>query len=190
MKWKVWMRSLFWLKVQEESQDSRAGQCRPHRIPAGDTQSHGPVSQHQNRTIKPTWFFTGFRPPALPESPPTPPVYPPRKNVKRGKGSAGGYCSGLRWEDNANNGETKAPSRGEGSLLRALSPLQPREAGRPRTCQGRRTKEGTAEWGTCPGWPWAPLRPSYPPAHLFPPLVQTKANIEGSLNFQLVFQMK
>lgn len=36
--------------------------------------THSPVGlspQHQNRTIKPAWFFTGFRPPALPESPPS-----------------------------------------------------------------------------------------------------------------------
>lgn len=152
-------------EAQSHSIHSGAGdtQCCPQVPRAGGRST---VSQHQN--CKVSSFFTGFRPPALPGS--------PQFTLQERMRSVGMALRGVTAV--SNNGEQKPPpEKGAGS------PLQPREAagGNP---QGR-TKEEAAEWWPAP----APLLPPDPPA-LFPLSVPTKAKTEGSLNFQLVFQMK
>lgn len=117
-----------------------------------------------------------------------PPVCPLRKNVKRGKGSAGGHHGSV--EETIPTMDNKSPLQKRRLAFEGRGPLQPSWAGWPRTCQGRRTKEEIAEWWFRQASPSPPFLPPDPPAHLFPPPVPTKAKTEGSLNFQWVFQMK
>ena len=80
---------------------------------------------------------------------------------------------------------TKDPSGGEGWPLRAAVHFNQAEPA-TKNLPGEENKGGGCWMVSSP----TPLHPPDPPAHLFPPPVPTKAKTEGSLNFQLVFQMK
>lgn len=110
------------LKVQEDWQHLRvtgdwelshpiSSLLHPGTPRAGPV-SHGPVSH--TRAVEPAQGFTGFRPPALPESPPV-----PLQERIRSVGKAGGGATAAPRRRQYQQWGTKAPSRGEGWPLRA-----------------------------------------------------------------------
>lgn len=137
-------------------------------------------SRHQNRNARPTRFFTGLDP-----------------LLSLGAPSLSSKKECKAWES-FSRGPPAALLRRQCQQWGNKSPLQRRRLaieGRQSTSTKKGGQPGPAKEGEqrrrlLNGASPEPLFPPDPPAHLFPPPVLTKANTEGSLHFQLVFQMK
>lgn len=107
-------------------------------------------SRHQNRTAQPTRFFTGLDhllslgAPSLSS----------KKECKAWESLSRGPPAALLRRQYQQWGN-KSPLQRRRLAIEGRQSTSTKKGGQPRTCQGRRTKEETAEWGQ-PGAPLAP----------------------------------